>query len=85
MMQGLFAAEFKCDRSQMRRGLFHDLPADSLAAGKKDIVKMFLEQTGVFCASAGNNGSQLQAQNILLLCSQMTVRRWRESRRLASG
>ena len=36
-------------------GMAHHLFADTLASGEKDIVKMLLQQAGIFFASAGDN------------------------------
>ena len=51
-----FSAKLQGNRSEMLAGMVHDLFSHGLAAGEKDVVKVFLEKTGVFLASTHNNG-----------------------------
>ena len=56
---GAFSAKFQGDWSEVLAGMAHDFFSNSLAAGEKDVVKVFLEKTGVFLASTHNNGHML--------------------------
>ena len=41
-----FSAKFQGDWSEVLAGMAHDFFSNSLAAGEKDVVKVFLEKTG---------------------------------------
>ena len=53
---GAFSPKLQGNRSEVLAGMAHNLFSHSLAAGEKDVVKVFLEKTGVFLASTHNNG-----------------------------
>ena len=48
----------------MYGGMSQDFPADSLASGKEDIIKMLIQQAGVLCPSAGNDGDKALVKTV---------------------
>ncbi len=58
------SAELQRDGREVRRCLFHDEAADGRAPRKEDIVKGLLQKTGVFLASALDDGDIFRRENL---------------------
>ncbi len=52
---GAFSAQLQGDGGEVSGRVLHDLFAHGLASGKENIVKMFVQQAGVFLPSPGNH------------------------------
>ena len=51
---GTFAAQLQSNGCQMLCGISHHFFSYGLASGEENIVKMFPEETGIFCPSSGD-------------------------------